>query len=1043
MVDPAKSSEDALFTSVLNMADQVGAESSLLTQACIPLATQGVDGDDGEQALMDLVKPIKPQQLQACGNAHLNNSQFLTFVKSVFKGSPTNTAIGLRRRVMLYTVVIDALIANKFVHSQASEAVVNFLITEADHLPLHVFPGLFDQILKVFVYKEDSSASSRNTGTGSERKHISPLEFVPSFIHCIQNATKGQLQQDGDEGLGLHEMTGKDFKAHAIKQICSSEWPDSQTLESATILREISPSFEGDIAELVLEKLLEEVNRAPLEVVPKVSLQLLTMISTCAKMKGNKSEVALNHLIAYFDGVAARTPPVVGLARVEGSMLSIFHMVASQHPDIGRSFIKLCKLGRNGINKLTYFRIALLLALSKIKRFEGQVHQCLFSRVELSINYAARCITSNWLQEINSKEQVGSQENSRPVSVCEGFDTAIDTLVSRCLDGGWDLVVQALPGFGNSFMNYWNAYSSSMVICGDLHMEVSDAASTKSKYTYVDPRICASIYGRSVLFHTFKSHSINRRIVIGQLCERIAGASASSATGGSLQAIRLLKQLAQATPVMLLEDANSLKEIITYLPRMFPRIAHGTIQALDPLFKMRPDLIELLVLVLRKAAFQRDESCRVVAVNGLMYLCFHGLLRSFDSEFFGSLRRFLTYGKSIRSCLYRAMARVYEKNDSCRDMVVELICTQFEKATDAKQDGLILKHFVNSVEINSSRALEPMARLVQLTVDCQLAQPSPKLEPTLTAFRERICSCDVDSEVESLAKHVNKVDESSAVVLELVIGTVEQLLRWCAETGRFDEMHRLFEQLSKFMDAYAALKSRDGNKRRKKGTEEVITAESPASVNNTPLSSLDLKTLQSLLKEASSEQDTSGGRLQSYAVNNLMILLLDARWTAESLAKDGKCLPSRKFSAQESSDRVQGTDRQSLDEMMDLSCGGTVSSFLQYKLSACKAVLPLLIAEVYKLVDESEDSTLLTKFISCIRECLVFGDYCGKVEEVIGNIVFENGDASLPNMLHLVQAKICDVLFTPANLKSKPQELVAALDLHQTICKLCEKRRLR
>ena len=1034
-----QSAEAALFERVLGVADEIGAESSLSTQACIPLATQGVDGDDGEQALMDLVQPIKPQQLQSCGKAHLNNSQFLKFVKSVFKGSPTNNSMGLARRIAVYSMVIQGLISKKFLQSQASEALVNFLITEADHLPIRAFPQLFEQILKVFLGKAEDEGSVA-------AKAISPLEFVPSFIHCIQNASKGQLDQDGAQEMELHDMNGNDYKKHVIKQICNSEWPVAQKLECAVILRELSHSFEADIAEIVFDKMLLETSRAPLEIVPKMALQLLLLTSTCAKLKAGKADIAVNHLISYFDAAAAATSPAQDLVKVEGSMITTFHIVASQHPELGRSFIKLCRLGRDGIHQLTYFRIALLLALSKIKRFEAQVHQCLFSRVEASINYASRCIKSKWLKEIRKKESENNNRNDETELDSEGFDSAIDKLMSRSMDGGWDLVIQALPGLGNAFVNYWNTYSASMVIGGDLSFEAVADESQKKLDISVDARVLASRYGRTILFKTFKSHVVNRRNVICQLCERTAGASASSATGGSLQAIRLLQQLSTSTPIILLEDANSLKEIIAYLPRMFPRVAHGTIQALHPLFKMRPDLVELLVLVLRKAAFQRDESCRVIAVNGLLYLCYHDLLRNFDSEFFGSLRRFLTYGKAIRSCLYKGLARIYKQNSPSRGMILELICTQADKAINPRETSVLAKYFFNCVDVSSRRATEPIDALVELAVDCHLSCSSPKLKELLESLQKDLCNCDPQSEVNTLAAHVNKDVQVSIILLELLIGTAEQVLRWCLKSDLEQEVHQLFDHISNFMDAHAALKCKTSNatKKRKAGVEESTIAESSAPLAHYPFSSLDFDTLKGLMTKIGSEHDDSGGRLHSYVVQNLTSRLCDARWKVESIAKDGKCNPSRRLSAQENVDRVQGIDDQSIHDMVELSCGAVLATENLATVATCQAALPLLLSEVYKLVDQSEDSTLLSSLISCVHECLRIAQYCGKLQEVIAQVTFESGgEPSLPNLLKLVQEKICDVLLTPANLKNKSQETAAALDVLKTICEIAESRELR
>jgi hypothetical protein len=107
---------------------------------------------------------------------------------------------------------------------------------------------------------------------------------------------------------------------------------------------------------------------------------------------------------------------------------------------------------------------------------------------------------------------------------------------------------------------------------------------------------------------------------------------------------------------------------------MPPRVAHALLRAIGPLFALRHDLVDLGMLVLRKAMFQADTNSRLVAVHGLVFFM-HWATHTAGSESgttapvrdaaLSCIRRAFTQQMAVRRALYGTYTLL---------MVVESVC---------------------------------------------------------------------------------------------------------------------------------------------------------------------------------------------------------------------------------------------------------------------------------------------------------------------------------------------------------------------------------
>lgn len=178
---------------------------------------------------------------------------------------------------------------------------------------------------------------------------------------------------------------------------------------------------------------------------------------------------------------------------------------------------------------------------------------------------------------------------------------------------------------------------------------------------------------------------------------------------------RLLNQLVQQYPHLLLEHAARLKECLDYFTFLNSFTASSLIKAICPLFQMSRDLQNYTVLVLRKAMFGREEAARMAATRAIIDLIISEKQSpSIDSESFpsssqascsqqtklpgpvglnlfqelkGLLRRCLSQQARVKETMYKGLVKLVLVDPSAAGAVFDLLWPHFLRFCIPQEDG--------------------------------------------------------------------------------------------------------------------------------------------------------------------------------------------------------------------------------------------------------------------------------------------------------------------------------------------------------------------
>ena len=166
-----------------------------------------------------------------------------------------------------------------------------------------------------------------------------------------------------------------------------------------------------------------------------------------------------------------------------------------------------------------------------------------------------------------------------------------------------------------------------------------------------------------------------------------------------------LQELVRTQPMMLLEHVQRLKTLLEYLLHLPPSVAAPMLRSLLPLTRQRPELRDHLVLLLRKAMFNREEGMRLTAVHGFLLLLQasadggegggggggeaggSGDNLQFQLEILGFIRRSFAQQASIRSALYEGLVPAFRNQPQLREMILELLLSQLRQYEEDPDDG--------------------------------------------------------------------------------------------------------------------------------------------------------------------------------------------------------------------------------------------------------------------------------------------------------------------------------------------------------------------
>mmetsp|Transcript_29805 Transcript_29805/g.89121 ORF Transcript_29805/g.89121 Transcript_29805/m.89121 type:complete len:1366 (+) Transcript_29805:52-4149(+) len=489
-------------------------------------------------------------------------------------------------------------------------------------------------------------------------------------------------------------------KAQAIEVLVQHEWNRAFVVPAAAMFLDIPMS--DDQLKAVIGMLVGTVAIVPEDELPALVYQLLLLATKGHKglvVKGVVRAIAnIDHQIAEsmaFEesleseaSVRMSQVPATDdggrLRAVKGTVLLHISYAAKQDQELGREVQKFVKAEV----RLSPFALAVALSVANIHRFQDQVFDEIKGRVLSHYRDADRHGASSW---INEAVGAWSTDGAIPETVMATLEDAASS---------WDQVTHGLVLLGATLMDSCKYDANQPLSPGHL----------------------ACMLGSRILKKTFEICVDLRPEILDQVLSRVV----TRATGSVEQYLELLCGITSLGQHVLVEHAAKVREAFDYVACLEHTVAVGLLRAVQPLVRGSSALRDALILVLRKALFNRDINARKVAASGLLMLMEDlpgGGARAQSArdgealaiEICGMLRRCLTQQASIRTILYSGLQSFAARaSPSLHKVALEMVQSQLARFL-AAPDAVVPLRLDRCVPPDASRTglYEPLGDLVE------------------------------------------------------------------------------------------------------------------------------------------------------------------------------------------------------------------------------------------------------------------------------------------------------------------------------------------
>ncbi|KAL5471599.1 hypothetical protein EMCRGX_G029727 [Ephydatia muelleri] len=644
------------------------------------------------------------------------------------------------------------------------------------------------------------------------------LELFPKMLSIItsQRLIKGSMG----------EMSGVEYKAHLLNDLCRNKWDPGCVLHIANMCREIPLSPEE--LKFVVKKLFRETVSLPISEVPALIYQLL-VLST----KGHKKLIlaAIRELFVRLDNkmstametnhreVSVTRVSRSDLLQAEGTVILHVTFALKQDQELAKEFITSLKTPDSRAS-LSPFNVALALSIARLHRFESIVFDFLRTAILKSLKDIERRGASHWIQE----------KSHDPCDMASVLLTTVDNSSS-----GWDHVVEGLVLLGFQLMESFAAKSRNMCVPQT-------------------PQQHACLLGEKLLYSCFKAHPVVCQEIVSQLLNRIL----ANATSYIHHYISLLSKVVEATPQVVLDTLPQVRETFDYLSLLPHQPAIELLSAILPLAHFSLSVRDSLLIVLRKSLVSKNLESRKMAVGGYLLLlkkfkvfALGPGLRELDSsqldiltqsqqvevevhpstshtgneafclEILGTLRRCLSQQYEVKLLLYQGLCSVLMENMKLAENIVDLLLSQLMLYYEPEQEvtpPLKLEPCVTVMGTDTVK-LEPLDHLVkciQLSVvafdehGARSGEEGVALPPVLEEARSVLCSLVermIISEPEDFLldrsadfSSASSVGVKNKFLGSLVMGLYETLMEYTFASGQLSQ--ESCEQTLKLYDGY-------------------------------------------------------------------------------------------------------------------------------------------------------------------------------------------------------------------------------------------------
>ncbi|KAF7283340.1 hypothetical protein GWI33_000852 [Rhynchophorus ferrugineus] len=379
--------------------------------------------------------------------------------------------------------------------------------------------------------------------------------------------------------------TGLEFKTDFINNICMINWSPNIIIPVTAMF--IDMSLKKEEHEKIVCKLSCYVEKLTSQEIPPFIFQLLKLCKTqhcqivflklqhhfALKIYNNKEYLS-------FTSSDSRSLDYIGSAEdhdaLEAESTVLFHI--QNAASIGYNCIKdylnyLKNCIKSPKSILQPFQLLVLFAISTVQQYEQIVFDIIRSAIVKSYNEQNRTALSYWYRDLCNM-------------TCNPDNVFLQIINS----GSKDFLLETIVNFGFALLNVGSGLGR------DTIAEKQWMLGTKIIVKIVLNR-------KHVFVNILKTFCINI----------ITRTSAS-------QYVECLYILSNKLPLLLLENQNSLVEVMESIIQISAITANQLLDAIIPLAKVSPTIRDQFILILRKGLYSRSVENRQVAVNGFVKL---------------------------------------------------------------------------------------------------------------------------------------------------------------------------------------------------------------------------------------------------------------------------------------------------------------------------------------------------------------------------------------------------------------------------------------
>ncbi|CAL5395694.1 unnamed protein product [Camellia sinensis] len=442
---------------------------------------------------------------------------------------------------------------------------------------LQLFPFHFENIpTQTLISISDSIVSSLPQILDPDDAQV--LDLLPKCLDLIRNSNEIELRRD--------------YVNSVIDRVLGCDWSRVLLVKMVSIVREFSFLDKGRCGEF-LDKVFGGMRDVELQDLPSLVYQLLVLAS-----KGFSKRDVVEGIVMFFGSkMGSKASSIV--RQVEGTVLLHVNFAVKQDPSLGQEVMGLVKSDLRAFN---HFTVAVLLSIARVRKFSECSIGILKTAITTSYRDYSFSKVCNWLPDDLKEEYLHSVK-------------VVEKAALRAVNEsnyGREHIVPSIVQFGFVLLESVEEGSSKELGKSDQVMGIEEL-------------------GIQMLQTLFEVHDMARNEKINctnwgcasicvEIIEQCKFRVLSLKPEQGLPIIRLLGYLVQRYPYPLLEHVSRLKELLDYFTFMHGNISTHLVTILLPLINFSRDLRDYIILVVRKAMFNREESVRIAATNAIINL---------------------------------------------------------------------------------------------------------------------------------------------------------------------------------------------------------------------------------------------------------------------------------------------------------------------------------------------------------------------------------------------------------------------------------------